>query len=379
MEFRKNKLTPDHPSSAILGSAFAEAGRFDQTVSTSSRNFPKLSRKFVPPLPYSREALFSHMLAGEPCVFSGFPIPTKGPIRHLPPDEAGIAIIELMANSHETDTYSVAVGSNRKRREHTFREIAQMWRSSRVAAGITDLQIRDTVLEQVVDAQKLSAFNILRSSSQDARENEIFSLVVSSRGRVTDSHSDDPDSSNYCFVGKKLWLIWDTYEGLKHGLQDVERINVAGQAKFDVDTWLSLRSARWLFVGPGETLFTPAHLTHKVITLEPYVGVGGFFVALPNCLRVLGHWISKGPLWSKGDSTGENDQLIGDISESVRRKILNLRGGSISVQRKWGYDYLEQSAETFVSKCPSRDLQDLMRDDRFRRVADVVPGPWPGH
>jgi hypothetical protein len=378
MGSHRAKSVPGYLSYEPLCSAFAEAGRFDQTVSISSRIFPKLAQKFVPPIPYSREALFTCMLAGEPCVLDGFPIPTRGRIGNLPPREAGIAIIEWLANRSETEKYSVSVGSSRKRRELTLREIALMWRSSRIPSGITDLQIRDTELEQIIDPQKLSAFNILRSSSLDARANEIFSLVVSSRGRVTDSHSDDPDSSNFCFVGRKLWLAWDTYEGLEHGLEDVERINIPAQASFDVETWLSLRSARWLFVGSGETLFMPAHLTHKVITIEPYVGVGGFFVALPNCLRLLGHWISKGPLWSKGDSIGENDELIGEICESVRKKILHLRGGSKSVQRKWGYDYLEQSAKMFISKCLTRDLRDLLRDDRFRRVADVVPGPWQG-
>ena len=95
----------------------------------------------------------------------------------------------------------------------------------------------------------------------------------------------------------------------------MERTPVTGRARFDMQSWLSLRSARWFLVNPGETLFLPANMTHKVITLESYIGVGGFFLALPNSLRLLSHWIVRAPLWSKYDLTGEHDNLVGEIAE----------------------------------------------------------------
>ena len=205
----------------------------------------------------------------------------------------------------------------------------------------------------------------------------MFSFVISSRGYVTDSHSDAPDSSNFCFVGKKLWFSWDTYEGIGAGLQDVERMAVAGRARFDIESWLSLRSARWFLVGPNETLFLPSHLTHKVITIEPYVGVGSFFIALPNCLRMLSHWISKGPLWSKRDSTGHSDALIGEIAHSVRDTVIKLRDAPQIERLKWGYDYLEPSAKYFTMSCPVATFRTLWLDPRFRCVAEIIPAPWP--
>ena len=56
----------------------------------------------------------------------------------------------------------------------------------------------------------------------------MYSLVISTRGYVTDSHSDAPDSTNYCFTGRKLWIAWETQEGLEHGLEDVEHVKVKG-------------------------------------------------------------------------------------------------------------------------------------------------------
>jgi hypothetical protein len=360
-----------------LWATIEDAGQYDATLKISHTIFPRMLRRFVPPTPYSRQILFSKMLAGEPSVLSGFPIPSRGPIRDLPVPEAGPAIISWLANCNSRLKYRIFAGSTGQCRELTLREIALKWRAKRTLLGVTDLHIRQSTMERIINPDKLSAFNILCRSSTDGRAQEMFSFVISSRGYVTDSHSDAPDSSNFCFAGKKLWLAWDTYEGVRRGLQDVERMAVLGQARFDIEKWLSLRSARWFLVSPNETLFLPANFTHKVITLEPYVGVGGFFIALPNCLRVLAHWISRGPLWSKRDSAGQKDHLVGEIAQSVRNTVLDLRGASRTERLKWGYDYLEQSAKFFIKTCPAAQLRILWSDPRFRCVAEAIRAPWP--
>jgi hypothetical protein len=353
------------------------AGRHDATVKIDRRWFPRMLRRYLPPAPYSRKILFSKMLAGEPSLVRGFPIPVRGPLRHTPTQELGPAIVDWLAAMEDSESHCVYAGSAGVRRNLTVREMALKWRANRSPFGIIDLHIRHTAMEEIIDPGELTSFNILSRSSEGAREQEIFSFVISSRGFITDSHSDAPDSSNYCFTGKKLWLAWDSYEGTRHGLQDTARIAVFERAKFDIETWLTLRSARWFVVNPNETLFLPAHLAHKVITIEPYIGVGGFYLALPNCLRLLAHWIIRGPLWSKRDSTGETDGLVGEIAESVRDAVLNLRGASQSERQKWGYDYLEQSAIHFIRTCPPKQLSRLWADPRFRCVADVIPASWP--
>lgn len=317
------------------------------------------------------------MLAGEPGVFTGFPTPSRDPIRQLPLHEAGPAIINWLATRKNCEKHRIYTGPTGVRRELTLQQIAQKWRLNRTQFGITDLHIRKTNMEEIIDLDELSAFNILCHSSVRARAQEMFSFVISSRGYVTDSHSDAPDSSNFCFVGKKLWFSWDTYEGIGAGLQDVERMAVPEKARFEMERWLSLRSARWFLVSPNETLFLPSHLTHKVITIEPYIGVGSFFIALPNCLRMLSHWIIRGPLWSKRDSTGHSDELIGEIAHSVRDTVMKLRDASQIERLKWGYDYLERSAKHFIKTCPAAQFRTLWSDPRFRCVADTIHAPWP--
>jgi hypothetical protein len=357
--------------------ALQQAGKYDQTLKVDRGFWPRMMRRFVPPSCYTREAHFSHMVAGEPIVVEGFPSPARGPIRHLAAEEAGEAIIDWMLSCKEPGKHRVYSGPAGSRRQYTLPEIARKWRADRTRLGVTDLHIRETRLEEIIDPADLSAFNLLCRSSDRARAQEMFSFVISSQGYLTDSHSDAPDSSNYCFIGKKLWLAWDTYEGMKHGLEDVERMPLTTKPRFDLHSWLALRSARWLLVNPGQTLFLPANLTHKVITLERYVGVGGFYLALPNCLRLLAYWIDRVPLWSKRDATGRNDELIGDIAKTVRDTILQLRDAPQEERRKLGWDYLEEAARLLLATCSSAQFRLLWSDPRFRCVAEVIPASWP--
>ena len=378
MRARSLKVNPDSSSEA-LWAALQQAAQYDQTLEIERSSWPRMMTRYVPPSTYTREAHFSHMLAGEPVIVEGFPAPSRGPIRNLPAEQAGQAIIDWMATCKEEGKHRVFIGPAGSRRQCTLPEIALRWNADRTRLGVTDLHIRQTRLEDIIDPEGLSAFNLLRRSSARARAQEMFSFVISSRGYVTDSHSDAPDSSNYCFIGKKLWLAWDTYEGRRHGLEDVERMSLTGKPRFDLESWLGLRSARWLLVNSGQTLFLPANLTHKVITLERYVGVGGFYIALPNCLRLLAHWINRVPLWSKRDIAGRNDELLGDIAKTVRDTIVELRGASPEDRQTLGYDYLEESARLFIATCSSSQLRLLWSDPRFRCVAETIPAQWPSH
>jgi hypothetical protein len=357
--------------------ALQQAGKYDQTLKVDRSFWPRLMRRYVPPRCYTRETHFSHMVAGEPIVVEGFPSPARGPIRDVAAEDAGEAIIDWMLSCKEPEKHRVYAGRGGSRRQCTLSEIARRWRADRTRLGVTDLHIRETSLEEIIDPQRLSAFNLLCRASDRVRAQEMFSFVISSRGYLTDSHSDAPDSSNYCFVGRKLWLAWDTYEGMRHGLEDVERMPLTSKPRFDLETWLSLRSARWLLVNPGQTLFLPANLTHKVITLERYVGVGGFYIALPNCLRLLAYWINRVPLWSKRDATGRNDELIGDIAKTVRDTILQLRDAAPEDRRKLGCDFLEESARLLLANCSPTQFRFLWSDPRFRCVAEVIPASWP--
>ena len=360
-----------------LWAALETASSFDGTVRIERRLFERMLRRYVAPLPYSRATLFRRMFQAEPSVVTGFAKPLRAPFHSLRPAQAGYALIDWLARRRSRQRHRVRTGPSGVCRLWTLNEIASQWQAGRTSFGVTDLHIRGTVMEEVIAPEVLSAFNLLTRSSPAARRQEMFSFVISSRGHLTDSHSDAPDSSNFCFAGRKLWLAWDTYEGAGYGLQDVERIPVQGRARFDMQSWLSLRSARWLLVNPGETLFLPANMTHKVVTLDSYIGVGGFFLALPNCLRLLSHWIVRAPLWSKRDLTGEHDNLVGEIADYRSRSAPGRCRAPRAGASAMGLRLSRASATSFIATCPTAQLRILWSDPTLppcRRGHPRLPG-----
>lgn len=51
-----------------------------------------------------------------------------------------------------------------------------------------------------------------------------------------------------------------------------------------------LHPGKKILAGVGQTLFLPGNHTHKVITIERYLGISSFSVSLPNALSSLSRW-----------------------------------------------------------------------------------------
>lgn len=347
-----------------LRDALDQAAVFDETLRASPAQFEEMLARYVAPEPYARDTLFRRLISGEPAVMGGVPAPTRGALAGLPVPEAAEALLAWLLRRRSTARYRLYGGKGAKRRYLTLRDAATAWTRDRSVFGVADLHIRDTAMEDIIDADALTPFNILTTSTPDVQRQEMYSLVISTHGYVTDSHSDAPDSTNYCFTGRKLWIAWETQEGLAHGLEDVEHMMVKERARFDLRTWMKLPSARWFLVGPGQTLYFPAHLSHKVVTIERYLGVGGFFFSLPGAFRLLSHWILKEPLWLKDDGAEENAQLVAEIAAAALKKTRHM-GATSGSDRTWGQDYLRLAADDFISACPEAELTKLQTDNRF--------------
>jgi hypothetical protein len=232
------------------------------------------------------------------------------------------------------------------------RDLVARWQRGRAKLSVTDFHFRKTRLEHSVDLSPLSEFNLLAYADGLMADQEMMTLVISSQGAFTDSHSDDPDVSNHCVAGRKLWLVWDTQEGRAAGLEDVERDIVYGRAAFDLSTFCKLRSAKWLTVGPEETLFLPGRFTHRVITLERYLGFGSFFVSYPNLLQTATRWTILPPLWTfrKG-----NDHLVDDILAFAVDRLGDLLTGSSATKAAWGLQYLPLGVRRWLRMTSTAD------------------------
>ncbi len=327
---------------SLFAALWQRAAELDSTLTLDRCDSALLRRKLIRAEPYSRERLFERLARRRPVIFDDFKVKlSHGGI----PYQGGV--VDLLRKAlPKSQRVKARVGPRQEFRSITISDLLGRWERRHSLVTVTDLHFRGTRLETCIDVNALSDFNLLLLGSEELALQEMMTLVVSSADTFTDSHSDDPDGSNHCFVGEKLWLAWDTFEGHAAGFEDVSRDDVAGGAAFDMRTFLLLRSSCWFVVSDGQTLFLPGSLTHKVVTLRPYLGFGSFFVTFAGGLETLMRWYEHGPLWVRGSS--DNEGLVDEVTRLMRRKLRALSKASEAQRAQWGCAYLCPAAEKFL-------------------------------
>lgn len=338
---------------------------FDPALRASPKVLKRLAGKRFRPqlaprisaLNMTRKTLFTAVASGNPVLLNNVRVPV------MREHELGLkpALLKAIARGFKrNEKASAQVGRRGARRQLAISELLRRWESNRHVVSITDLHVRNTTLERDVDTAELSRFNLLPLGSEIMQRQEMMTLVVSSRGNVTDSHSDDPDGSNHCFVGRKLWFAWETFEGQRAGLQDCSRDEITDRAHFDLSTFSRLKSARWWTVGPGETLFLPGRLSHRVVTLESYIGIGSFYCTPASSLENLSRWYYHGPLWSLDDPEHENHDLVDEIAMALTRKLRRLHRQTRRSQEQWGLDFSGMGLRHWQRRWPAARRNKLM-------------------
>lgn len=348
------------------------AAHIDPTLKIGSAQQRRLMRRRIVAVPYSRHRLFTHMARGEPVIFSDLNVPLHP--ASLDHDPSGIA--ESFARKlGEATKVRVRVGPSQRLCKLSAPELIRRWSGGQAVVNVTDLCIRRTPITRLIDLAPLSDFNLLpRSSRKAIQALELLTLVISSAGSLTDSHTDDPDGSNHCFAGRKLWLIWNAVGGLARGLEDNSRCDVYDRAAFDMGSFLSLRSSRWFVLSKGQTLFLPGSYAHKVITLQHYLGVGSFFIMVPHYLRTLLRWKRLAPLWSLDDPRGERVSLLDDITRMVTRHVRALMSAPARVRRFWGLGHLVRSVRDWEATCPPTEKRLLIDCPSSLEFLEVARG-----
>lgn len=327
-----------------------ETTRVLDVVSKLSRDDPALHlpetaksdflAKGLTPRSFDHDVLFANMATQTPVLFSDFPAPLSTAIsKDREAHDQRKILVELLKDCAGSERYKVRFGNSDNVQYLTIAEIMLRWRASGTVLGISDLPIRGRVLASVFDEGFLDFCNLMPLGSDVIRQLEMLTAVISKAGKLTDSHSDDLAVCNHCFLGEKLWFAWDTNEGLDAGLEDVERVKVRGRAQFSIETFASLKSSIWFFVLPGETIFLPGMYTHRVYTLEDYIGVGSFYIALPNIIHTASRWLRDGSVWDPSPESNEPRPLDA-ILPIAQQKLSALKQGSALDRKNCGYEEL---------------------------------------
>jgi hypothetical protein len=361
---------------STIAQTWDHARQIDPTLMASPRQLKALASRELRPVAFSRNLLFSSMAKGKPVLFKDLPVPVRGEDK-LGPREALLRALD--EGFSRRSRVLVRCGPSGKLTRIPVAELVRRWASSRARVSVTDLHIRGTPLTKTIDCSCLSDFNILAEAGGAVAEQEMLTMVVSSAGVFTDSHTDDPDGSNHCFVGRKLWLVWDTFSGLSHNLEDCERIAIeTKQAAFSISGFLSVPHSRWFFVEPNQTLFLPGHLTHKVITLDDYLGVGSFFVMLPSYLRTLARWTERTPLWALTLPPDRRLDLVDKITRCVINKVRALASAPRAEASRWGLTHLGAAVRQWQQASRGLSSRALLDNPVSTELVMTVLGSIPG-
>ncbi|MGY4198946.1 hypothetical protein [Bradyrhizobium sp. USDA 4520] len=314
---------------------WGSAACFDRTIKIKARSFLRLAEKRVRPTTFARSKLFDKMASNEPILFSNFAIRPRFDRGRLSTD--GL-LRELRAGF--PNSTRARVRTSESVNYVSIPMVLDRWSKARSRFGVTDLHYIGTRFDRRIDTAGLNDFNLLPRGTDGYESQD--SLVISTTGGFTDSHSDDHSGSNHSFVGTKLWLLWDTLEGFEYGLEDVERCTVYGRAAFDMEAFLAMKSSCWIFIGPGQTMFIPANLTHKVVTLEQYLGLGSFHAGLPGLLNLLSHWAKLSPSWAAPFKPGGRGSVEFLVRRALR-KVRELKTESRAEQHRWGLPYMQKA------------------------------------
>jgi len=322
-----------HLSVGEMQAVWGLAAQFDKSLNAPEALLRAFVEKRVVPTSFSHTRLFRRMARCEPSLFWDFPLKPRRCDSRFP--------LSTLLSELRFGLPSSARARVRKENYNEFLPVPSVldrWLRARSVFGVTDLHYIGTGFDTRINTAALNDFNLLPRGTDGFQSQD--SLVISSAGAVTDSHSDDHSGSNHSFTGAKLWLLWDTLDGLEHGLEDVERCQVHGRAAFELRTFLALPSSCWILIGPGQTMFIPAHLSHKVITLEPYLGLGSFHAGLPGFVDLLKRWTQLRPLWASR-SRRSNRCSVEFLTRRAIRQIQWLRTATQRERLHWGVPHLQ--------------------------------------
>jgi hypothetical protein len=343
---------------------FDQVAEMDPTLRVRRRDLGRLDAKRLRTAPYSRRLLFTRMARGETSVLRGCPVPVA---TANGPDLRAAVAAAIRTGFPASARARVQLGPARSRGTLPVPEVMRRWEDGRSLLGVTDLHFRGTRFDRRVDTTELTDFNLLCGRSDPVAALEMMTLVVSSAGNVTDSHTDDSDGSNHCFTGRKLWLAWDRVDGQRLGLEDVTHDDVFGIAAFDMAAFLRVKGARWFIVSPGTTLFLPGALAHKVVTIDRYLGLGSFHVALPSYFATLARWLLDDPRDVK-------PAMADEVTEAVIRKVRALRRGPPATGDRWGLPHMPQGLAAWKRRETPAGRRRLLAHPLFAAVVDEVEG-----
>ncbi|HMO94108.1 MAG TPA: hypothetical protein PKD64_18130 [Pirellulaceae bacterium] len=105
----------------------------------------------------------------------------------------------------------------------------------------------------------------------------------------------------------------------------------------------------------------PGNFTHKVITLEPYIGFGSFYVSLPGLVGTIKRWLLR-------ETSDVQGAFIQNFVAECKPVIRRISGRSAGSQKKLGLGYFPKAARHWKREASSADMEILQNSIEFQEL-----------
>ena len=126
---------------------------------------------------------------------------------------------------------------------------------------------------------------------------------------------------------------------------------------------MKMHSTKWFTIGEGQTLFLPGNFTHKVITLEQYLGISSFYFGLPNALCSLSRWKFNGTVMV-------NEKTQQELIKILLLQLEKTAAGNRAYKQQWGFYHLGEAITTWRKKYTKAKQKTLCADPLFNTLLD---------
>ena len=232
-------------------------------------NEPALGEKFLRSVPYSEEAFRLGRASGVPFVLTGVPVQF---------DRGSIPSKDVLVGAVRACLGRKFYSADKKKSFQTEQLLLAWEKSEKKLSHKHEL---DNVIEGSA-SKFLDRFSGLPLIT-DRRHRSVFSLTLSPRGSVAQMHHDDVDGYVFYLHGQKLWFFLTPLSKLEAqnspGIVNTVDAKAVGERQeselFSLEHFTKLDKTRawWTVTGPGDFIWVPKRMWHRVLTLEPTLGI----------------------------------------------------------------------------------------------------------
>lgn len=234
--------------------------------------------KFMSPVKFCSKDMVSALHDSIPYLASDVSVLYSSALKapRIPLPTVDVLLSELLLSGDQLRSVGYANG-RKTSKFFPLSELVEQWRNSAMSMLGPD-ELRNVITGDAgTFASRLFISGVDDKNLLRVARKELRGVTLSPRGALSVSHSDDYHGVVFYACGVKLWFFIDKPKAAgKEGIPDFYDLKLpdtVNKSAFSLSEFASMHRSWWTMTGANQLLAIPAHMLHRVITVEPTMGV----------------------------------------------------------------------------------------------------------